>query len=255
LSFPRLDYYADPAGATGLVVVAHGGRQRSRQPTPDWAHALTRMFSFVDVAVRADPAAAVGLVRYRHRGWNEHGDALTDLLAVLDAVAEGDIRRVVLVGHSMGGRAVIGAADHPLVVGVAALAPWLTASDAVPDLSGRLVVVAHGDRDRITSAAMTQRYVERARAAGNALAMFSVAGDGHAMLRRGSDWDELVRRTIISSLSGDVDPALAAAASAVPGDGSEPLPTWRSGNSPVATVLRLANSRRRLERQAIMSLG
>ena len=59
---------------------------------------------------------------------------------------------VVLLGHSMGARTAVHVADHPSVVGVVALAPWLERSDPVRTLAGRHLVAAHGRRDRITSA-------------------------------------------------------------------------------------------------------
>ncbi|MEV5046026.1 alpha/beta fold hydrolase [Streptomyces griseoincarnatus] len=60
-------------------------------------------------------------VRYRHRGWNRN-DPLIDTYRAL-----GELPRiagpvpVVLIGHSMGGRAALRAASHPQVRGVLAL--------------------------------------------------------------------------------------------------------------------------------------
>ena len=59
---------------------------------------------------------------------------------------------VVLLGHSMGARTAVHVADHPSVVGVVALAPWLERSDPVRKLAGKHLIAGHGRRDRITSA-------------------------------------------------------------------------------------------------------
>ena len=41
---------------------------------------------------------------------------------------------VVVLGHSMGGRTACRVADHDLVRGVVALAPWLPPGESVADL-------------------------------------------------------------------------------------------------------------------------
>ncbi len=71
---------------------------------------------------------------------------------------------VVLVGHSMGGRAALGAAGAPNVVAVCALAPWLDGSDPVDQLAGRTVLIAHGDRERYTDPGESYAYALRAKA-------------------------------------------------------------------------------------------
>ena len=70
---------------------------------------------------------------------------------------------VVLLGHSMGARTAVHVADHPSVVGVVALAPWLERSDPVRKLAGKHLIAGHGRQDRITSAAMTRAFVDQAR--------------------------------------------------------------------------------------------
>ncbi len=78
----------------------------------------------------------IAQVRYRLRGWNgDRADPAHDTLRALDALAEltGPVP-TVLLGHSMGGRAALRAAGHPLVTGAARTgwpactpcAPWTT---------------------------------------------------------------------------------------------------------------------------------
>ncbi|MDQ3738190.1 MAG: alpha/beta hydrolase [Actinomycetota bacterium] len=128
MTLPRLDLLAEPSGATAAIVLAHGGRQSSQAVPSDWGHPILRMWPFADVARTEAPEALVGLVRYQHRGWNDRS-AATDLRRVLDAVGEAGVTTIVLGGHSMGGRAVVATADHPLVTGVLALAPWLPSGE------------------------------------------------------------------------------------------------------------------------------
>lgn len=128
-----------PAGARGVVLVLHGGQVASTAPARPWQPAAVRMRGFVAPLVRATAGAgiAVGLVRYRYRGWNgERADAAQDVVAALDAVAAelGPVP-VVLLGHSMGGRAALRCAGHRVVTGVVALAPWCPPEDPAEQLA------------------------------------------------------------------------------------------------------------------------
>jgi pimeloyl-ACP methyl ester carboxylesterase len=104
---------------------------------------------------------------------------------------------VVLLGHSMGGRAAIGAAGGPNVVAVCALAPWLDGSDPVAQLAGRTVLIAHGDRERWTSPEASYDYALRAKPVAARIARFDVRGAGHFMISRASDWQSLVLRFVL----------------------------------------------------------
>jgi dienelactone hydrolase len=160
---------------------------------------------------------AVGLLRYRYRGWNgADQDALSDLAWALDR----HHRRhpavpVALVGHSMGGRAALLAPAGPSGTGVravCALAPWLVDTDPVEQLAGRTVLIAHGDRDRLTDPAESYAYAVRAREVTDRICRFEVHGEGHALLRRHRDWSSVVRRFVLGELGVEpVDPEIAAA--------------------------------------------
>jgi pimeloyl-ACP methyl ester carboxylesterase len=186
------------AGRTGAVVlVLHGGREDSRAPTSACQLAYRRMVPIGRSLARSVRGAgvAVWLVRNRVRGWNEPArDALTDARWALRATR----RRhpdaaIVLVGHSMGGRAALLAAGEAGVLGVCALAPWLTPDDPVDQLAGRAVLIAHGDRDTWTDPARSEDYAVAARAATPTVCRFVLRDAGHAMLRRSGDWTGLVR--------------------------------------------------------------
>jgi alpha-beta hydrolase superfamily lysophospholipase len=155
------------------------------------------------LARATEPAnVAVFMVRYRVRGWNgDAADALRDTELVLDRLAERHPGvPVALVGHSMGARAALLAAGAPAVIAVCALAPWVEPADPVRQLVGRAVLMAHGDRDRITDPAESLAYAARARAVNPKVCRFELPGDGHAMLRRRHAWADLTRRFVLGEL-------------------------------------------------------
>jgi dienelactone hydrolase len=187
------DLYADRMGAT--ILLLPGGQVSSARPTSPWQAAVVRMVPLAR-ALRASlpaPEYRVRLTRYAVRGWNgEQAAPVGDVLAYLDETA----RRfpgepVVLVGHSMGGRAAFRAAGHPLVAAVAGLAPWLPPGEPVDQVAGRHVLLAHGAVDRVTSPAETWAFAARARVLAD-VARLTVRGGDHAMLRRARLWHRLV---------------------------------------------------------------
>ncbi len=105
---------------------------------------------------------------------------------------------VVLLGHSMGARTAVHVADHPSVVGVVALAPWLERTDPVRMLAGRHLIAGHGRRDRITSAAMTRAFVDQARGIAASAEYVDLGRSGHYMLRRAGDWNRFALRSSLT---------------------------------------------------------
>ncbi len=189
---------------SALVLVLHGGRAHGH----DRAHALRLAYLRMEPFARMladtgrERGLAVWMVRYRYRGWNAPAmDPVHDTEWALD-----EARRrhpgvpVVLLGHSMGARAALYAAGHPSVVAVCALAPWLDGTDPVDQLAGRTVLIAHGDRERMTDPRESYAYAVRAKRITTRVCRFDVFGDGHAMLRRARDWSSLVRRFVFGEL-------------------------------------------------------
>ncbi|MGC5398303.1 alpha/beta hydrolase [Streptomyces sp. DT20] len=191
-----------PAAA---VLLLHGGREDGLGAPPPGPFNLPalRMRPFAHALRRALPGdVLVRAVRYGHRGWNgARADPLHDAVRALDELrrAAGDIP-VVLVGHSMGGRAALHAAGHPLVRGVVGLAPWCPDGDPVEQLDGRDVVLVHSPRDRVTSAAASRTLTGRARRAGARSCLVTVPGSDHPMLRRASAWHRLTTALVIGLL-------------------------------------------------------
>lgn len=232
MSEPGVDLLVAPPGATDLVLLAHGGYEHSHKNPGLWRAPILRMWPFAAAARAAVPSAAVGLMRYRYRGWNDVGDPATDLRSVLDALP---FERVVLVGHSMGGRAVVAAGDHVRVVGVLGLAPWLPSGEPLAALRPP-VMFAHGNDDTVTSPRDTAAYANRLRAAGTPVRLVLLAGETHAMLHRPADWNTLVTTFTQYALAGQ---------GSLPAEDHQ-LPKADSPASIPAAVLALARTRLRL---------
>ncbi|HZZ96616.1 MAG TPA: alpha/beta fold hydrolase [Jatrophihabitantaceae bacterium] len=185
-----------PRGAVrAIAVVLHGGRETSVAAVRSTQLAVLRMRPFVRSLRRSGQAdgLAVAQVRYGVRGWNgaqrspvaDVEQALDELAARFPGVP------IALVGHSMGGRAAIYAAGHDGVRAVIGVAPWIEQRDPVRTLAGRRVLIAHGDRDRMTNPRASAAYARAAEPYAESVTFVSIAGERHAMLRRARLWHEL----------------------------------------------------------------
>jgi dienelactone hydrolase len=175
--------------------VLHGGKATSFDLTDPGQLAALRMRPFAVSIHRRGRAhgVAVWSVRYRFRGWNgAERSPVADVMWALDEVRlrHGDVP-VVLVGHSMGGRAALAVAGDEAVRGVCALAPWIERNDPVAQLAGATVMIAHGNLDMVTSPRGSQSFARRAAQAGARVAYIAVRGDQHAMLIRWPTWHRL----------------------------------------------------------------
>jgi len=176
-----------------VVLVMHGGKDRSREPVTRRSLSWQRAALLGRTLGRRlyDERVAVRLLRYRSVGWNGDGaDRIADGRWALDQVAAeaGDVP-VALVGHSMGARTACHVADHPLVRGVVALAPWLPPGEPVEALAGKQLHAAHGQRDRITRAQDTRDYVERAAAVASDTSYTDMGDRGHYLLSGIHAWN------------------------------------------------------------------
>lgn len=199
----------EPAGVpTGVVLMLHGGKAHGRTPVDDrsasWRRARWMMGQIGGALDRA--GHAVWLLRYGVRGWNAPAASpVADVRWALEEVrrAHGDVP-VVLLGHSMGARAGVAAADDPSVTGVVALAPWLPADEPVRTLAGKHLAAAHGRTDKITSARQTRAFVRRAEQVAASAEFHDMGAVGHYMLRHVADWNRFARDRALALLAGGV---------------------------------------------------
>ncbi|QKE84665.1 alpha/beta fold hydrolase [Arthrobacter sp. NEB 688] len=201
----RLEETTTPDHPEGAVVVLHGGGSRAADvPVSPTQLSVLRM---VPVAGRLAAAGRRRLAVWRllnsTRGWAGRPNPVDDARWALDRVTErlGDVP-VALVGHSLGGRAALLAADDERVRAVVGLATWLAPGDPVGPLAGRDVLLVHGDADRVARLAPA-REVARALSPEARGGLVTVPGGSHSMLRHLSTFDGLAARWVTASLLRD----------------------------------------------------
>jgi dienelactone hydrolase len=109
---------------------------------------------------------------------------------------------VALLGHSMGGRTALYVAGHDQVRAVVALAPWIEDADPVQQLAGRRLLIAHGERDRVTAPRASVAYARRAAEVAEAASFVDVSDEHHAMIRRARLWHDLATGFVLGVLYG-----------------------------------------------------
>jgi pimeloyl-ACP methyl ester carboxylesterase len=224
---PTVETLRSPSRARDLVILAHGGSVQADSPARDWHTGLLRVLQFGDVAAKAAPGLAVGLLRYRMCGWNgASADPARDVQKVIDA-APRQFERILLIGHSMGGRAVLRASAHPRVGGVLALAPWVPADEPGLRPCDAPVVIATGTNDGTTPVGMARDFVRRSRRGGSQLAYFEIPGAGHPLLLHAEVVDQLIRSFVAHAL-GDGDDVVRASVSGDPRRPPDLLPMRRA---------------------------
>ncbi|WP_018158252.1 alpha/beta hydrolase [Demetria terragena] len=194
----RIDTVEDPAA---VVLVLHGGAKQSLQPVThrslSWQRA--RFLAKSLAAGLHEDRVAVHLIRYRVKGWNaspsNEPDPVRDARWALSTLAQDSSLPIVIVGHSMGARTAVAVADHPHVVGVVGLAGWLPADEPVEALAGKMVIAAHGRRDRITSFRATRTFIDRASEVAEAQ-FIDMGHRGHYLLQGITSWNRLARKSI-----------------------------------------------------------
>ena len=190
-----------------VVLVLHGGKSQSQEPTEDDQLSVVRLRPFANRVHRLVRAhgVAVWRVRYRVRGWNGHQASPThDVRRVLDQVrAEHGAVPVVLLGHSLGGRTAIAVCDDPSVRHVVALAPWLPSGESTAQAAGRDIVIAHAPQDRWTSPRESRRWADRAEGVAERVTYVTVLRSGHFMLRRHRVWSSIASAFTLQALAAE----------------------------------------------------
>jgi pimeloyl-ACP methyl ester carboxylesterase len=202
----RLVETTAPSDPAGIVLVLHGGaaRREPMQVSPTQLSVLRMIPVAARVARTGRGRLAVFRLLNSTRGWDASHTPVDDVTWALAQVRErfGDDVPVGLVGHSLGGRAAILAGDHPAVRSVVALAPWVYADDGRRDLSGRRVLVVHGDQDRIASPTRSLAVAEALRRS-TEVGYLRVSGGKHAMLAHHRVFDRAAADFVTATLLGD----------------------------------------------------
>lgn len=201
---------------TAVALLLHGGKEHSFERSDRMHPAALRMLPFARALHRqgARHGVAVWSLKYRVRGWNApERSPVQDARWALEEVRRqhGDVP-VVLVGHSMGGRAAVHVLDDASVIAMAALAPWLP-DEPVDGARDRDVLVAHATVDTTTSPKLSLAWADRARSVARSVAYVSVRRSGHSLLRRHRLWTQLTVGFCLRSLG--LDPSVGRTASKV----------------------------------------
>ncbi|CAA9232669.1 MAG: conserved hypothetical protein SCF56.19 [uncultured Blastococcus sp.] len=213
---PRLETRTADGTTRAVALFCHGGTIASVEPPRERALSLVRMRAIEQFV--ADSTVGRGLstylLRYRVAGWNGMAaDAYADVRWSLDRIraAHGTEAPIVLVGHSMGGRAALRAGGESEVAAVCALAPWTPPGEPVGHLRGQTVAILHGRGDRWVPPSLSAEFAGRAQEAGARVARFTVAG-GHSMVRRAHLWHTFARDVVVAGAGlGPMRPDVSAA--------------------------------------------
>jgi dienelactone hydrolase len=199
---PGLEQRPAHGETLGIALLCHGGTVAGIEPPKERALSVVRMRG-VEQAVHRGTGRrgiATALLRYRVAGWNgEAADAFQDVRWALERLRaqHGADVPIVLVGHSMGGRAALRAGGEPSVTAVCALAPWTPPGEPVMHLAGQTVAILHGLGDRWVPPRLSAEFAVRARRAGARVARFTIPG-GHGMVRRSTRWHRFVTDVVLA---------------------------------------------------------
>ncbi len=203
---PRLIDVATPDQAVGTVLVLHGGASRgSEMMVSPTQLSVLRMIPIAKRIARAgEGRLAVFRLLNSLRGWDTHHTPVKDARWALDQLAErpGGSLPTCLVGHSLGGRAALLAANQPEVRSAVALAPWVYPTDVADGLDDRPILIVHGTRDRIASPQRSAALAERLKATAR-VSYVTVEGGKHAMLRHHGRFSALAADFTVETLLGD----------------------------------------------------
>ena len=203
---PRLVATRVPAEPAAQVLVLHGGaaRRHGMRVSP----AQLSVLRMLPIAQRIASAGAgrLAVVRLLNsvRGWDTHHTPVRDVAWALGQLRDrfGPDLPTCLVGHSLGGRAAILAGDQPEVRSIVALAPWVYPTEGRRDLSGRQVLIVHGNEDRVASPARAVAVAkDLARTA--RVGYINVDGGRHSMLRHHRQFDGYAADFARATLLGD----------------------------------------------------
>ena len=195
-----------PAKPAGQVLLLHGGgsRRHSVRVSPAQLSVLRMVPIAQRVALAGGRRLAVFRLLNSVRGWDTRHTPVDDVAWALDRLRErlGRNLPTCLVGHSLGGRAALLAADRAEVRSTVALAPWVHPTDGRRDLGGRPVLVVHGTEDRVADPARAVAVAADLRRSAR-VGFISIAGGSHSMLRHHHQFDRYAAQFAAATLLGE----------------------------------------------------
>ena len=181
---PRLVVTRAPRRPEGAVLLLHGGGGAAEpRPVSATQPSVLRMWSVAAACARAGRGRlVVARLLNATRGWDAANAPVRDAHWALDRLAErfGPLP-TALVGHSLGGRAAVVAADRDEVRSVVALAAWVLPGDG-HRVRGRRVLFVHDTRDRVAPLRRAEAVAHHLEAA-NDVSFLRLEGAGHSLLR------------------------------------------------------------------------
>lgn len=226
---PKLSWKKQPTG-NDIVLILHGGKQSSTMPVMNSSLSYLRMLDFAHAVKSAASSTGTGvaLLRYAVRGWNNprDPDPVRDArwaLAQIRTATPG--ARIVLLGHSMGGRTAARIVGDDNVLGACMLAPWFPPGEPITQFAGKDLIVAHGTGDRWTSPQASMQFCAAVRRVGGRAARAEVDDGGHFMLRNPLLWRRFAARSSLGLLgAADLPPVIETALTAGADEESLRLP-------------------------------
>jgi pimeloyl-ACP methyl ester carboxylesterase len=206
---PNLHFTTAPNIPGAVVLVLHGGREASLEPTRSTQLSVLRMIPIARrIARLGGGQLAVARLRFAVRGWNgELLSPVADAHWAMDQLAERFPGLPIgLVGHSMGGRTALRAAGHDGVQAVVGLAPWLPPGEPTEQLAGRRVLLVHGTADRMTSPRGSAALADRLSSSGIGVSLVDIRDERHGMLRQPKVWHDLAGGFLMRVLLGQSIP-------------------------------------------------
>ena len=188
------------AETRGILLLLHGGPEKGTEPVSGTRGAFVQI---EHLRRRVGPRVAkAGVATWSLQngvvGWNDE-ESPAPVADARAALAEAQHAHpgvpIVLIGHSMGGRAAIQAADHENVVGVVGLSPWVPKRQSPEPLRAKHLAIAHIKLELFPECrpADVRRFARSAEGIAKSIVVKDMGFDIHVMLLE-ERWHEFARK-------------------------------------------------------------